>query len=88
MECIGYWSMLMMLIYLVETNAITKHSETLLDASGEVRLEENTERNKYEVTCHHQNAGRDNDSMIAHPSFENVVKFKYLGIASKNELYS
>jgi hypothetical protein len=57
------------------TNTIKKNIEALLVASRDVGLEVNTEENKYIVMSCHQN----HYLIIANKSFENVVKFKYLG---------
>jgi hypothetical protein len=42
-------------------DAIKKNMETLNDASKEVGLEENTEKTKYMLLFHHQNAGQNYD---------------------------
>jgi hypothetical protein len=39
-------------------DAIKKNMETLIDASKEVGLEINTEKTKYKLLSHHQNAGK------------------------------
>jgi hypothetical protein len=59
--------------------------ETLIDASKEVGLEVNTEKTKYMLLSRHQNAGQSYDIKIAKGSFENVVKFRYLGTTVTNQ---
>jgi hypothetical protein len=39
------------------TDTIKKNTEALIDASKEVSLEVNTEKTKYMLLSHHQNAG-------------------------------
>jgi hypothetical protein len=56
-----------------------KNTETLIDASKEVGLEVNTEKAKYMLLSHHQNAGQNHDMKIANRYLENVAKFRYLG---------
>jgi hypothetical protein len=46
-------------------NTIKKHTETLIDASNEVGLEVNTEKTKYMLLFHHQNAEQTHDLKIA-----------------------
>jgi hypothetical protein len=50
--------------------------ETLIDARKEVGLEVITEKTKYMLLSHHQNAGQNYDIQIANRCFENVVKFR------------
>jgi PP-loop superfamily ATP-utilizing enzyme len=61
-------------------NTLRKPQKLCLQASREVGLEVNTEKTKYMVMCHHQNAGQDSSLLllIANKSLENVVEFKYL----------
>jgi hypothetical protein len=65
-------------------DAIKKNMETLIDASEEVGLEVNTEKIKYMLLSHHQNAGQSHDIKIANKCFENVAKFRYLGTTITN----
>jgi hypothetical protein len=51
----------------------------MLVASRAVGLEVNTENTKYVVVSRHQNAGRNQNLLIANKSFGNVSKFTFLG---------
>jgi hypothetical protein len=55
------------------------------DSSREVGLEVNTEKMKYMLLSHHQNAGQSHDTRFANRWFQNVAKFKYLGTTAKKE---
>jgi hypothetical protein len=69
-----------------DTDTIKKNIETLIDPSNEVRLEVNAEKTKsYMLLSHHQNAGQNHDIKTANRCFENVAKFKYLGITVRNQ---
>jgi hypothetical protein len=53
-----------------------KNAEAVLDSSKEVGIEVI----KYMfVSSHHQHLGQNHNFMIANKTFENVVKFKYVG---------
>jgi hypothetical protein len=67
------------------TNTIRKNTERLVNASSEVSLEVNTEKIKYMFISRRQNAGRNHSLLISKKSFENVAKFKYLGITVTNQ---
>jgi hypothetical protein len=60
-------------------STIKRNTQTLIDASKEFYLEVNTEKTKYTLLTHHQNAGLNYDMKVANRSFENVAQFKYLG---------
>jgi hypothetical protein len=60
-----------LLVYVVDVNlrsdnrnTIKKNTETLNDASNMVGLEVTTEKTKYMLLSHHQNAGQNHDRKI------------------------
>jgi hypothetical protein len=59
-------------------NIMKKNAEALLDASKEIDLEVNSEKNKYMFMSRHQTARQSNYIRVANTSFEKVAKFKYL----------
>jgi ribosomal protein S2 len=67
-------------------NIIKKNTEALLDASEEVCSEVNTEKTKYMFVSHHQATEQyHTDIKVASKSFENVAKFRYLGMMLTNQ---
>jgi glutaredoxin-related protein len=66
-------------------NLIKENTETLLEAYRDVGLEINAEKTKYMITFHHQNLGQNLNIRIANDLYENVAKFKYLGITLTNQ---
>jgi hypothetical protein len=60
-------------------HTINRNIQTLIDASKEVGLEENTEKTKYTLLFRHQNARKNHDINIPNRCFENVAQFRYLG---------
>jgi hypothetical protein len=59
-------------------HTINRNTETFIDASKEVGLEENGEKTMYMLVSRDQNAGQNREIKIGNRSFENVSQFKYL----------
>jgi hypothetical protein len=81
-----------LLIYAVDVNVlgnnidtIKKNTETLIDAIKEVGLEVSTEKSKYMLLSHHQNAGQNHDIKIVDRCFVNVAQFRSLGTTVTNQ---
>jgi hypothetical protein len=66
-------------------NTIQENTETPIEASRDTGLEVNVEKTKYMVMSCHPNSGQDHNIRIANESFENVAKFKYLGMMLTNQ---
>jgi hypothetical protein len=62
-------------------DTIKKNTEALLDASNEVDVEVNPEKTKYILIPRNKKTGQKLSIKIANRFFEDVAKFKYLGIA-------
>jgi hypothetical protein len=61
-------------------DTIQKNTKVLLDASKEVGLEIKPEKTKYMLVSRCQKAGQRQSIEIANRSFEDLAKFRYLGI--------
>jgi sorting nexin-29 len=66
-------------------HTIKENSETLLEASRDIGLEINAEKTKYMIMSRYPNAGQNQNIRIANELFENVAKFKYLGMTLTNQ---
>jgi ribosomal protein S2 len=66
-------------------DTINKNMETLIDSNKEVGPEVNTEKTKYMLLSHHQNAGQSYNLEIANRCFGNVAQFRYLGTTITNQ---
>jgi hypothetical protein len=64
---------------------INKNTETLIDASKEIGLEVNVEKNYYMLVPRDQNADQNREIKIGNRSSENVSQFKYLGMTVINQ---
>jgi hypothetical protein len=61
-------------------NTIQENTETLLEANRDIGLQINAEKTKYMIMSCHLNSGQNQYIRIANELFENVAKFKYLGM--------
>jgi hypothetical protein len=66
-------------------NTIKENKNILLEASRDTGLEINAEKTKYMIMSRHPNSGQNQNIRIATESFENVAKFKYLGMTLTNQ---
>jgi hypothetical protein len=66
-------------------DTMKKNTESLIYASKDVGLEGNSEKTKYMLMSHHQNAGQNHNIKITNRSFENMAKFRYLGMEVTNK---
>jgi hypothetical protein len=66
-------------------NTIKQNTETRLEASRDIGLEINAKKTKYMIMSCHPNLRQNQNIRIANESFENVAKFKYLGMALTNQ---
>jgi hypothetical protein len=66
-------------------NTIKENSETLLEAGGDIGLEINAKKTKYMIMSCYPNSGQNQNIRIANESFENMAKFKYLGMTLTNQ---
>jgi hypothetical protein len=60
-------------------DTMKKNTETLLDADKEVGLEVHPEKTKYILMRCSRNIGEKHRIKIVNRSFEDVLRFKYLG---------
>ena len=67
------------------TGTIKKNTQTLTDTSKEVDLEVNTNKTKYMLLSHQQNAAEKHDKKKGDRCCENVAQFTYLGTLITNQ---
>jgi hypothetical protein len=75
-------------VNLLGKNRNTVKTLTVLDASKEICLEGNTDKAKYMFMSRLQSRGQHHNIKITHKSFENVTKFKYLGMTLTYQNYT
>jgi hypothetical protein len=70
-------------------NLLGETTEILFDASKEVSLEVDAAKTKYRLmaTFRNQNGEQDRNRNVANKAFENLLHFKYSGIAVTNQIY-
>jgi sorting nexin-29 len=70
-------------------NTIKENKGILLEASRDTGLEINAEKTKYMIMSCHPNSGQNHNTRTANEMFENVAKFKYLGmtLTNKNDIH-
>jgi hypothetical protein len=66
-------------------NTVKEKTETLLEVSRDIGLEINAERSKYMIMSHNPNSGQNQNIRTDDELFENVAKFKYLGMRVTNQ---
>jgi hydroxymethylpyrimidine pyrophosphatase-like HAD family hydrolase len=66
-------------------NTIKENTETLLEAIRDDGIEINAENTKYMIMSYHSNSGQNQNIRITNELFENVTKFKYLGMTMANQ---
>jgi hypothetical protein len=76
-----------LLAYADDVNIMEENTEALLYASKEVGLEVHPEKTKYMLRSCSQMIGQKRSMQIANRSFEDVVKFKYLGTILRDQNY-
>ena len=80
-----------LLVYADDVNMLGENLQTVrenveifIKASKDIGLEVNSEMTKYMITFRHQNVIQNQNIVIEILSFENVEKFRYLGITVTN----
>jgi hypothetical protein len=70
-----------LLVYADDVNLLGDSTETLIDVSKDFGIEVNTEKIKYMLLSHHQNAGQNHNIKTGNRYFEKAAQFRYLGMA-------
>ena len=63
---------------------VWENTEIIIKASKDIDLDVNSEKTKYMITSRHQNVIQNQNIEIVNLSFENVEKFRYLGVTVTN----
>ena len=63
---------------------VRENAEIFIKASKDNGLEVNSEKTKYMITSRHQNVIQNQNIVIGNLSFENLEKFRYLGVTVTN----
>ena len=61
-----------------------ENTEIFIKASKDIGLEVDSEKTKYMITSCQQNIVQNQNIVTTHSSFENMEKFKYLGVTVTN----
>ena len=76
-----------LLVYADDVNMLGKSLQTVrgntkifIKANQDIALEVNSGKTKYMITSRHQNVVQNQNIIIGNLSFENLEKFKYLGV--------
>jgi hypothetical protein len=82
---ISVWTILSLNPLEDNINTMKKNTDVRIVASMEVGVEVNTEKTRYMLISHHQNAEQIHNRNIENRSFGNVTKIKYLGSGVTNQ---
>ena len=63
---------------------VRENAEIFIKATKDIDLEVNSDKTKYMITSRHQNVIQNQNIVIGNLSFENVEKFRYLGVTVTN----
>ena len=63
---------------------VRKNAEIFIKTSKDICLEINSENTKYMIISRHENVIQNQNIAIENLSFENVKKFRYLGVTVTN----
>ena len=64
---------------------VRENAEIFINARKDIGLEVNSEKTKHMITSRHQNVIQNQNIVIGNLSFENVEKFRYLGVTVKKK---
>ena len=63
---------------------VRENREIFIKASKDIGLEVNSDKTKYMITSRRQNLIQNQNIVVGNLSFENVEKFRYLGVTVTN----